>query len=148
MGKSSGRPSKFDGIDQTQVEFLAKKGFTDKEFCAFFKVDEKSWNNWKNKYATFFQSLNDWKAQADKEVEKSLYQRACGFACPEEKIVVVNGQIERVQTTRHYPPDATSMIFWLKNRNKEEWRDQKEVGGDPNRPIQITTNIPLKFDEE
>jgi hypothetical protein len=30
-----------------------------------------------------------------------------------------------------YPPDATSMIFWLKNRQPEKWRDRRE---DPTAP--------------
>jgi hypothetical protein len=27
----------------------------------------------------------------------------------------------------HVPPDPTSMIFWLKNRRKEQWREKSEV---------------------
>lgn len=42
--------------------------------------------------------------------------------------------------------NATMGIFALKNCH--EWKDGREFTGDPNRPINITTNIPLKFDEE
>jgi hypothetical protein len=27
----------------------------------------------------------------------------------------------------HYPPDTVAAIFWLKNRQKEKWRDKQEV---------------------
>jgi len=30
-------------------------------------------------------------------------------------------------TTKHIVPDTTAMIFWLKNRRPEEWREQKHV---------------------
>jgi len=32
-----------------------------------------------------------------------------------------------VPTTKHYPPDATSAIFWLKNRQRDKWRDKQDV---------------------
>src|SRR6516225_6395600 len=50
------------------------------------------------------------KAPADERVVVSLYQRALGYDH--------NG--------KHYPPDVTACIFWLKNRAPEEWRDRRE----------------------
>jgi hypothetical protein len=29
-----------------------------------------------------------------------------------------------VETMRHYPPDTTACIFWLKNRRPDLWRDK------------------------
>lgn len=45
----------------------------------------------------------------------------------EEIKVLQNGEVVRVQTVKHYPPDPTSMIFWLKNRQPQDWRDKTEV---------------------
>lgn len=28
---------------------------------------------------------------------------------------------------KYYPPDTTAAIFWLKNRQKDKWRDKQEV---------------------
>jgi hypothetical protein len=36
------------------------------------------------------------------------------------------GQIVRTETREHVPPDTTAMIFWLKNRRPEQWRDKTE----------------------
>ena len=33
----------------------------------------------------------------------------------------------RVPYIEHVPPDNTAMIFWLKNRQADRWRDQQNV---------------------
>jgi hypothetical protein len=49
---------------------------------------------------------------------------------PETKPQWVNddngGRWEYAEYVRHYPPDPTSMIFWLKNRQPQDWRDKQE----------------------
>ena len=125
--RKGGRPSKFDAVDRQQVEFLAKRGFTDAELAEFFKVTEQTWNNWKSAHPEFFESLKDWKAEADRKVERSLYERAKGYSHAEDKIFNANGKPLVVPTTKHYPPDTTAAIFWLKNRMKDEWRDTQHI---------------------
>ncbi len=65
---------------------------------------------------------------ADKQVEKSLFKRACGYEHPSEEIFCdKNGNVTRVPITKKYAPDTIACIFWLKNRKPEEWRDRQEV---------------------
>lgn len=105
-------------------------------------VTEQTFNNWKKSYPSFFESLKDWKAEADKKVERSLYERACGYFHPEEKIFTYEGGVIRADTIRHYPPDPTSMIFWLKNRQPDKWRDKQiEDMGDKPTPTQVVINV-------
>lgn len=125
----AGRPSKKDTIDYKQLEFLCKKGFTDVELATFFGVTEKTINNWK-KDKIFLQSLKDWKVEADEVVEKSLYQRAIGYDAPETKVFNNNGKLLTIDLIKHYPPDPTSMIFWLKNRQPDKWREKPEGESD------------------
>ncbi len=127
-----GRPSKFNqltDLEKANLERLAKKGFTDKEMAEFIDVTEQTFNNWKKSHPLFFESLKDWKAEADHKVERSLYERATGFVCREDKVFNNNGKEMVVPTEKHYPPDTTACIFWLKNRDKENWRDKVELGG-------------------
>ena len=126
--KGRGRPSKFDGIDQKQAEMLARKGWTDEEMSAFFHVTRRTWDNWKKTHAEFFRTIKDWKAEADEKVEKSLYERACGYSHPEEKIFCSEGRIIRAETRKRYPPDTAAAFIWLKNRKPKEWRDQPAQG--------------------
>lgn len=122
--KKVGRPSKFDTINQEQLKKLLLKGFTDKEISDFFNINEDTLNEYKKKYPQFSESLKDWKFQADKKVEESLYHRACGYSYKAVKHFVIEGKIQEKEYIEHYPPDATSMIFWLKNRQPAQWRDK------------------------
>lgn len=120
------RPSKKDALDLEQVKKLAVMGWTDEQMAAFFDVDVRTWLRWKAKDETFCQALKDWKDEADERVERSLYERAMGYSHPEDKIFNNEGVPLVVPTTKHYPPDTTAMIFWLKNRQPENWRDKRE----------------------
>lgn len=126
-----GRPTKFNEKMQDRVKALALKGFTDKEMSFVLGIDEATLNNWKKAHSTFFESLKDWKAEADAAVERSLWARANGYTCPETKPQWVQdengGHWEYAEMVKHYPPDPTSMIFWLKNRQPEKWRDKQDL---------------------
>jgi hypothetical protein len=134
-----GRPSKLDDLDREQVSKLALKGWTDSEMADFFEVTEQTWNNWKKKDPAFFESLKDWKAEFDERIERSLAERALGYSHPEDKIFNNNGRKLVVPTIKHYPPDTTACIFWLKNRQPDEWRDKHdhEVTGKNGGPLRM-----------
>lgn len=122
-----GRPSKIK--DEMAVRFaayLAGEGKTDAQIAKEMGVTEQTVNNWKKAEPSFFESLKIEKEKADSSVEKSLYQRACGYTAPDEKIFYDSktGEPVKVKTFKHYPPDPTSMIFWLKNRQPKKWRDK------------------------
>lgn len=126
--KSGGRPSNFGKVNQSAVKLLCEHGFTDEQMIACLHVSEKTWNLWKSKNKDFYEKLKDWKLQADAKVEASLYERAKGYAHPETKVQWVNdvdgGRWETIQVEKQYPPDPTSMIFWLKNRQPSKYRDK------------------------
>ena len=122
-----GQPSKLETLNTELVKKLYEKGFTDKEVAEVIGVTEQTINNWKKYNEGFFESLKKWKLKADENVVKSLYERATGYSHPEEKIMQYEGQVIRAETTKHYPPDPLSIIFWLKNRQPELWRDRQEV---------------------
>lgn len=130
--KKRGQPTKFDDPTMTIIKMLAIRGFVDKDMAQILKITEQTLNNWKNAHPAFFESLKDWKCQADREVERSLYERATGYSVLEEKVFQHDGKIITHETLKHYPPDPTSMIFWLKNRQPDKWRDKHEVDANLN----------------
>ena len=122
----TGRPSKFDEKMCEQAEKLAKLGATDKEMADFFDVSESTLNLWKEEHPEFSESLKRGKTIADAEVSHKLYHRALGYEHPEDKIFLHEGSPVVVPTVKHYPPDSTAAIFWLKNRQRDKWRDRQE----------------------
>lgn len=122
----AGRPTKYKKEYNDQVEKLCKLGATDKELADFFEVNEDTIHEWKKAYPEFSESIKRGKVIADLDVADSLYKRAMGYEHEEDVIFNDKGVPLIVNTIKHYPPDPTSMIFWLKNRRPKEWRDKQE----------------------
>lgn len=94
-----GRP-KIPMPELARVEAIAGLVETDREIAIVLGVSEKTLNTWK-KNPDFFQALKNGKLKLDVNVKKSLYKLA------------IEGNV-------------TACIFWLKNRDKEHWRDQQQ----------------------
>lgn len=122
----AGRPSKYKPEFAEQAEQLCKLGATDNDLAQFFKVTTVTLWNWQSRHPEFFKALKVGKAESDERVERSLYNKATGYTFTSEKVFQFQGEIVRAQVTEHVPPSDTSMIFWLKNRRPEQWRDVKE----------------------
>lgn len=124
---AAGRPSAFKPEYVEQVKKLCELGATDVEMADFFGVAVSTFYLWKNKQPDFSEALKTGKAAADERVERSLYHKATGYTFESEKVFQYQGQIIRAPFREHVPPDTTAMIFWLKNRRPDEWRDKSEV---------------------
>lgn len=140
----AGAPTKYNSEYNDQVYKLCLLGATDKDLADFFNVSESTINNWKNEHPQFLESIKRGKQIADSNVADRLYQRALGFEHDSEEIKVIEGYIERVPVRKVYPPDPTSAIFWLKNRQPERWRDKQEVESNGN--LNITWNEEKSYD--
>jgi hypothetical protein len=121
-----GRPSAYKPEFAAQAKKVCLLGATDKDLAGFFEVSEQTLNNWKKRHPEFLESLKEGRALADANVGMRLYERAMGYSHPEDKIFNDNGSPLIVPTTKHYPPDTTAAIFWLKNRRPDLWRDKQE----------------------
>lgn len=131
----AGRPSKFDEYKE-RILTAAQLGAVDTQMAELIGVTRQTLDNWKESHPDFFAALKDHKTMIDKNVERSLYQRATGYSHPAVKIYADanTGEEKIVPYTEHYPPDTTACIFWLKNRDRENWRDRQE---------QIQVQIPV-----
>lgn len=126
MASAIGRPSKYREEYAEQVYKLCLLGATDEETADFFGVAVSTLYLWVQEHTAFSESRKRGKEEADGNVADRLYQRAMGYTHPEEKIFQYEGEPVRVDTLKHYPPDTTAAIFWLKNRQPQHWRDRKE----------------------
>ncbi len=133
-----GRPSAYKSEYAEQAGKLCMLGATDEEIADFFGVHTATVYRWKNVHPEFCEALKAGKDSADERVERSLYQRAIGYTHDEDKIFNNGGEALIVPTKKHYPPETTAAIFWLKNRRPDEWREKQltELSGPDGKPIQ------------
>ncbi len=130
-----GRPPAYKPEYATQAEKLCKLGATVRDLADFFEVSETTIYNWRHQYPTFLEASNVGKGPADDRVVQSLYRRATGYSYDSEKLYMHEGRIIRARTVEHVPPSDTAAIFWLKNRRKDEWKDVRQLGSDPDKPL-------------
>jgi hypothetical protein len=122
----TGRPTKYKKEFSEQVLKLCNLGATNEDIANFFNVAKSTVSMWMNKHKEFSDALKEGKSYFDNKVEMALAQRAMGYSHPEDKIFNDSGVPLIVPTTKHYPPDTTACIFWLKNRKPQQWRDKIE----------------------
>jgi transposase-like protein len=133
--KKMGRPTKFNNRKKEKILHLASEGKTEREISEIIGICPRTLHYWKGQYTDFLHALKESKEQADALVEASLFRRATGYYHPEEKVFLTRfGEIVTHETIRHYPPDTTAAIFWLKNRKSKEWRDAHLIETPPNQP--------------
>lgn len=139
--KGRGRPSDYRDEFPEQAEKLARLGATMAEIADFFGKSEATIYAWQATHAEFSEALKRGRIPADAEVASSLYTRANWHEYTEQQAIKVreivygdNGkklkEVERVEVVdvkRVLPPSDTAMIFWLKNRRSQDWRDKRDV---------------------
>lgn len=141
----AGRPTKYKPEYAEQAYKLCLLGATDIEMADFFEVAESTLYLWKKEHPEFSEALKKGKMQADAVIAQKLYHRAKGYEHDEDQIFVYKGDPVIVPTTKHYPPDTTAAIFWLKNRQPDKWRDKQEidqnVGNKDDKPFEVNIKV-------
>lgn len=118
-----------DGL--TQLEGWARMGLVDTQIAKNIGIAPGTLYAWKNKYPEIDESLKRGKAVVDFEVENALLKRALGYEYEETKVIVEKDEAGRdrkrqEKIIKHVPPDSTSIIYWLKNRQPDVWQRVSE----------------------
>jgi hypothetical protein len=103
-------------------------GATEVELAEAFGVTRNGFQKWLVRYPELREAVVKGRDVADSRVAQSLYHRALGYTHPEEIVKFDReGNELRAQTVKHYAPDVVACIFWLKNRQRDKWRDRQEI---------------------
>lgn len=131
-----------------KIEGWARDGLIDEQIAKNIGISRATLSNWKNKHQLIARALVRGKEVVDREVENALLKRALGYTYEEvtvqrqevEEDVFESVEVKRVK--RQVPPDTTALIFWLKNRKPDTWRDRREI----DHSGEMTQNIEQKID--
>ena len=95
--------SKWDDIKEklVLVEGWARDGLTELQIAKNLGISKTTLENYKREHVDFLTALKRGKEVVDYEVENALLKKAL-------------------------MGDTTAMIFWLKNRRPDKWKDRKE----------------------
>lgn len=70
--------------------------------------------------------------------ESKLFSRIEGYEHPDVHISNYQGVVTETSLTKHYPPDPTSIIFFLKTRAKHRgYIERQEVTGKDGEPLGV-----------
>ena len=123
--QKSGRKSTFLKAYVDIARRMAYLGATDQDLAIAFGVSIMTIIRWRAQHEAFRDAIGVGKGEANKRVERSLYQKAVGYSYDSVKIFMPAGAKEPVYApyVEHVPPSDVAAIFWLKNRDPEHWRD-------------------------
>lgn len=116
------------------VEGWARDGLTDEQIANNLGINVATLYRYKKQHSEFCESLKKGKEVIDFEVENALLKRALGYNYTEKTYETnYNETLGRYvktltkEVTKQVSPDTTALIFWLKNRKPEKWRDKIDV---------------------
>lgn len=115
-----------DGL--TILRGWARDGLTDEQIARNMDISKETFYRWKRDFSDFSNALKKGKEIVDNEVEESILKSAMGYMVTETKVEhMPDGKEKITEQERHIPPNVTALIFWLKNRRPEKWRDKRDV---------------------
>jgi transposase-like protein len=84
------------------IEGWARDGLTDEQIAHNIGIRRETLWSWRKQFPNIDNALKKTKEVVDRQVENALFKKAC-------------------------EGDTTAMIFWLKNRRPNDWRDKRET---------------------
>lgn len=137
VNKLPGRRGVYDAGCPERAYKLCLLGLTDMDLAVAFGINVSTIEAWQKDKPEFRAAVVEGKEGADTKVALSFFQRAIGYSHPDTHIMSnrvkeydENGRVIREYTqpllvpiTKHYAPDVTAGIFWLKNRQRTRWSD-------------------------
>jgi transposase-like protein len=123
--RDPGRPTAYDErVTIATACAAARMGATDQEIAQELGVAVSTLYLWYRNYPELSEAVRAAGEAANERVKRSLYSRANGYTYQAEK-VFSNGL--RLTVSERVEPDVTAQQWWLKNRDRANWRDTREV---------------------
>jgi hypothetical protein len=130
--EQQGRPTDYTPAMDNVVRRAADEdklgAATIKIIAKYLAVAPSSVYLWMAKHPSFSEAIAYARGLADQDVVVALHERSKGYTKKlTEQKVDKDGGVHDLTKEIHIPADTPAAIFWLKNRNPEEWADKTKV---------------------
>lgn len=113
-----------------EVRKWAKDGLSDKQIATNLGIAYSTFREYKKKFSALSAPLKEGKDCAVKQVENALFKKALGYEYEEvTKEICINEETGKQElkitkvVTKRVHPDTTAIIFYLKNRRSDKWKN-------------------------
>lgn len=112
-----------------RVRGWARDGLTQVEIAEKMGITRNSLKTWKDRFPDFKEAIEKGKEHYDNKVVETLHRCATGYHYREsETLKDKDGNMIQEKTFNRYAkPDITALIFWLKNRRPDLWRNVQQI---------------------
>lgn len=141
--KVNGRPSKYNDHVLIEATNYAKLGATNEQIADYLGIQRSTFQYWLVNYPELKKAISEAKDLFDNEIVKSLAHNALGYSHKDTQFFQYRGGIVKQEYIKHYPPNVTAQIFWLKNRKRGEWTDESTIKHAGMIGIRAIQDIPL-----
>lgn len=143
-GKGVAKPKTiFSDTEQKLIVALYRSGKTDQEIADILGRQRQTFLKQVD-YNKLKTKVSQAKAEANEKVVDSVINAACGYEYKEtrdEYAATQDGKtgrlVSKTVTTKHQPANMTAAIFFLKNRDPENWKDKQEIGLSSLEPVKV-----------
>ena len=104
---------------------MANLGAGHDDIAAALGVAISTLNAWESEYPEFSEALLVDPGLSETSAERALLKRALGYTYPIEKHFQRRGEIIRVHTTKHVPPEVKAADMWLRSHMAEVYGNQE-----------------------
>jgi len=129
----------------SEIAELSAAGWTDREIAAEMGVSVATLYRWKGLHDDFRAALEANSKAGVERVAGTLFNLANGYSYIEQEAIKVKTgehteEVQVVDVVKHQPANPSSAIFYLKNRDRQNWREQTEIG------VQGSIDVNVKHD--
>ena len=129
--------------DPLLVRWAAQRNLDLAEVAHQIGVPVEQFRAWLREHPDMAGAVAEGQRTADAHVVQALFKRATGYEFETSESTVVRGKSKEIKKFKlkkfqhHAPADVRAIIFWLKNRLPDQWRDRPPA----HRPPEIIARI-------
>ena len=114
------------------IQALASVGKNRDEIAALMEISRDTLYSWQKRWPEVKAALEHGAVEANAEIVASLFKRATGYEYEETRTAIIKRpdgtQETRVEKVKKFvAPDTTALIFWLKNRLPDQFKDVNDM---------------------